>query len=316
MAKIQKRSQPKKNQEQRFTLTLWIIGIVAALLLVFQHVFYDKNDALLRLVVIVFTIGIATVVLFWQSNWRLRDVVDFDVDPTLIILSGCLGLGIWAIGWWLMAVIQEDILFEVVGDFQPPSIYLPNNLQNGWIWLVFGDVVLIPLGIMILLWGGLRQQFQNTSIWQVVLLSAGYLGLFGALLFEQGIVGLLGFGLCGVASGIASYYTQSVWTGFATHATFMYASRAFLDDLLFEMTFENESGRRVPEPYFGVQWLSLVLITSLVCIALIQIIRFRSNLEPGEKSTALPVSTPRWGAIALSVIVFVLLIIDEAQRRG
>ena len=316
MAKTRKRPQPKNYQEQRFTLTLWTLSIVAGLLLVVQHIFYDQDDVLLRLMVVIIAISVPPFILFWQSNWRLHDIIDFNIDPTLIVLSGGLGLVVWAIGWWGMSVLQEDVLFEVFGVFRPPSIYLPNNLDDGWLLLVIGDVVLIPLGLMVLLWGGLRQQIQDASIWQVVLLCGGYLGLFGALLFGQGVSGMVGYGLCGVAAGFVSYYTRSAWAGFATHATFMYANRAFLDNLLLEMTFEDDNGLRLPEQYFGIKWLSLVLITSLIAIALIQVIRFRSKLEPSEKVSTFPLTSPRWGAIALSVIIFVLLIIDEAQRRG
>ena len=315
MAKTRKRSPSKKDQAYRFTLTLWVISIVAALLLIVQHVFYERDNDMLRLVVIVITMGVPIFILFQQNGWQLQDVIDFNIDPTFIVLSGSLGLAVWGIGWWGMSILDEKVLFEIFGFLQPPSVYLPINLSDGWEWLVLGDVILIPLGLMLLLWGGLCHQIQNAPIWQVVLLCGGYLGLFGALLFGQGLPGIFGYGLCGIAAGFVSYYARSAWAGFATHATFMYANRAFLDNLLDEMTFRNDEGLVAAEPYFGMQWLSLVLVSSLIAIALIQIIRFRSNLESSEKSSSLSLTSSSWWAIGLAIVVFVLLIIDEAQRR-
>lgn len=315
MVKIRKRTLSTKEQTSQLTLALWVISLVAGILLAVQHVLYERDDDLLRLVIVVGTIGVPTFFLFQQNGWHLPDVINFNVDPTLIVLSGGLGLAVWGIGWWGMSMIQEKALFEIFGTYQQPSIYLPNNLESGWEWLILADVVLIPTGLMLLLWGGLRRQIQDALIWQVILISGGFLGLFGMLLFAQGMSGFFGYGLCGIAAGFASYYARNAWAGFATHATFMYANHAFLDNLLVEMTFENENGLRVPEDYFGMQWLSLVLVSILVAIALIQIIRFRSNRDTGEEPSILSFTSSGWVAIGLAVVIFLLFIVDEAQRR-
>lgn len=314
LSKTRRRIQPKQEQDYQLTFVLWTISVIAVLLLVVQYMIYDRDDALLRLLLVISAIGVPTIFLFMQNKWDRQDVINFEIDPALIVLSGALGLVVWTMAWWGMSVIQEDILFDVLGSFRPPSVYLPANLEDGWLWLVLGDVVFIPLALMILLWGGLRRQIQNAPVWQSILLFGFYLGLLGALLFGQGIAGMFGYGLCGITAGFVSIYGRSAWAGLATHATFMYANRAFLDDLLWEMTYENESGLRVSEPHFGTQWLSLVLVAGLMSIALMQVIRFRSDFQNQAKSSTLSPNKLQWGAIGLAIIVFVLLIVNEAQR--
>ncbi len=313
LSKTRKRIQPKQQDDQ-LTSVLWTISIIAALLLVVQYIIYDRDDALLRLVLTISAISVPIIFLFLKNKWNWYEVINFQIDPAIIVLSGALGLTVWAIAWWGMSVIQEDILFDILGGFRPPNIYLPANLEDGWLWLVLGDVVFIPLVLMVLLWGELRRQIQNAPVWQATLLYGGYLGVLGALMFGQGISGMFGYGLCGIVAGFATIYGRSAWAGLATHTTFMYANRAFLDDLLWEMTYENENGLRVAEPHFGTQWLSLVLVVGLISVALMQVIRFRSDLQYQAKSSTLSPNRLQWGAFGLAVVVFVLLIVSEAQR--
>jgi hypothetical protein len=84
----------------------------------------------------------------------------------------------------------------------------------------------------------------------------------------------------------------------------MYANLAFIDDLTREV---------VGEPYLGTGWLTLLLVSGLATLALIQVIRFRSapftRQAPSERSRSL------WLALAVLFVAASIVGVSEFRQR-
>lgn len=309
-------SKKKAEPQRNLTVMVWILALLTLALAFIHWLFYEETLIWGRSAVVVGCLWLAVGVLLWLTDIHWRDLVGVDVDPIVIALSGIAGLSIWVVAWWLMSWLAEDVLFEIVGGFAPPSIYQPANWEDIWTPLVITDVVLVPLGLMLLLWGGLRVHVAGLSVGQASLILGAIFGLFGIMLYGQGIVGFWGYGLCGMVAGFVSLQARSAWAGFATHAVFMYANLDLLDNLLEQMAKRTEEGRVIElEPYLGTKWLALVLIAGLTVTFLLQIIRFRTETKSGKLPPP-QVQGATWLAVGLMVSIFAYLIVDEIQRRG
>lgn len=295
--------------------TFWTLTCAAALAVVPYHFLYNEPTLGGRIFLVIGALGIPMLILYWQYSWSWDELLGRTVDPVSVALSGLAGLAIWPIAWWAMGLLQENLLFNVVGAYQSPAIYQPNNLNDIWTMLVMMDVVLVPLALMILLWGVTRWQLQNTPRVLASLIMAFYSGLFGMALFGQGIVGFVGYGLCGLVAAIVSLQTRTAWAGFATHATFMYANHGFLYNLLKQMAKRREDGTiESLQPYWSMQWLALVLIAGLVTIGILQVIRFRHE-HPAAKTQSLRLTADTWAALGGAFLVGIFIFTDEIIRR-
>ncbi|NDJ85679.1 MAG: hypothetical protein GYB66_07320 [Chloroflexi bacterium] len=298
------------------TPTLWTLAAIAVMAAGIYHLFYDETAIAGRSALLIAAIVVPGLLLFFWQEWSWRRVLAASQDPILVALSGAAALAVWPIAWWLMSLLDEEVLFEMLGAYAAPSIYRPINWEEIWTPLVLTDVVLVPLALMPVLWGGLCGQLKGLKRWQALMIVAAVFGVLGMVLYGQGIVGFFGYGLCGLIGAFVTLQTRTAWSGFAVHATFMYANLNFLDNLLREMVVRPESGGIEAEPYFGTKWLSLVLVASLIVVVLMQIIRFRSE-EPESKAQSRPhANLQGWGAVAVMFLVCCFVVVDEIQRRA
>lgn len=297
-------------------LTFWIAGVVALFLAAIYTIFYEETSILPRSVALLAAIAFPAGLLFFQNATLWQAIWQQMPDPILLVLSGVAGLTIWPIAWWVMSVADTYIFSDLFGPLEPPALYLAINLDQNWVLLVLTDVVLVPLALMVLLWGVLRFQLAALPLWQSVLLLGGIFGVYGTLLYGQGLVGFLGYGLCGGIAAFVSLKAKTGWAGLATHGVFMYANLNFLDDLLREMTQTLEGGGRASEPYVGTKWLSLVLLSGLVTLATLQIMRFLSESVEAQPTTRPKIQVHVFlvGFILLLVLLFVFL--NEINQRS
>jgi hypothetical protein len=295
----------------------WVVAVVAILLAAIYAVFYENTTLLLRSAAVTSAIVIPMWIWFLQSDKPWQVLLGINPDPISIALSGIAGLTVWPVAWWLMGIMDSEVLFKAFGAFEPPSLYLPTHLNGHWPLLVVTDTVIVPLALMALLWGGLRSRIAGWKVWQAGLIFGGVFGVYGATLYGQGVAGFLGYGLCGLVAGLLSLRAGIAWTGLATHSAFMYANLNFLDNLLRQMVHRPEAGGVEAEPYFGTKWLALVLISGLATLALLQIVRFRNESRTTEDHPPTTITGRHmWltGAIIIGVFCFVLM--SEIIRRA
>lgn len=234
-------------------------------------------------------------------------------DPIVLVISAVAGLAIWPTAWWLMSIVN-DALTDLVGPFTPMQLFLPVTWDDTWTLYVLSEVVFIPLAFAVLAWGvAQRQVGQNQRLWIGSLVLGAVLGFTGVIIFGQGIAGFLGYGLCGIVAAIASLRSKSLWAGFATHATFMYANLSLNDDLT-KQVYELVNGTLEPKPYLGRDWLTLILVGGLVCLAALQVLRFRTEFDASQKS-APPKNATLWIAFFAFLIAASVVGYDEIQQR-
>lgn len=295
--------------------TLWTLTTTAVLAVIPYHFLYNETAIGGRTLLVIGALGLPFFFLFLQYSWSWDELLGTNVDPVSIALSGLAGLAIWPIAWWLMGWLQDEVLFDLAGAYTSPAIYRPSNLESIWTLLIITDVVIIPLALTVLLWGAARWQLQGSNRLLATLILAFYAGLLGMTLFRQGMVGFLGYGLCGLVAAVVSLQTRSAWAGLATQGVFVYADLDLLDNLTTQMAKRSEDGTITGiEPYWGMQWLALVLISALVVVALLQVIRFRHERQP-VKAEPLGWTLGTWSALGISVLVMVFVFTDEIIRR-
>lgn len=287
-------------------LSHWALGAAAFLLLGSRLALSEDSaktaDVLFRILLVMGAALLPAIFVLWQHRSQWREIFA-PPDPISIILSALAGLAIWPTAWWLMSLVN-DALEDLFGAYLPPILFQPDFWDDIWTPYVLSEVVLIPLALAILIWSIAARQSQK--LWGMSLLFAAIFGFAGVLVFGQGIAGFFGYGLCGVIASITTRRTRSLWAGFATHATFMYANLGLLGELTREV---------VGEPYLGREWLTLILIGGFVCLAILQILRFRTE---GMALPALESSNSMlwlWGALLAFLIVTVVVAYDEIQQR-
>lgn len=310
----------KKNTSPRYLTAAWWTLVAIAVVIVLIRLSFDSSfddaatmdDFLVRsgLITLAFLVPIA--VLYYRFLWRWHEVIILDPDPILLVMSGLSGIAVWVIAWWTMGGIDDSFLSEAFGSYTPLAMYLPNYQANIWGAFIINEVVILPLLLMVIFWGILRHEMRDVPLWVWLISSSLAFGVFGVLIFGQGILGLLGYGLCGFAAALNSWRTKSAWAGFATHATFMYATHSFLIDLLREVA--NES-------YLGITWLTYVLLAGLAFIILMQAIRFRLQAVPprsvadSRKASKVPMSGLSWLAVIALFLLTVPLLVNELDQR-
>ncbi|MCB9436051.1 MAG: hypothetical protein H6673_03550 [Anaerolineales bacterium] len=295
--------------------TFWTLTTTAVLAVIPYHFLYDETAISGRTLLVIGALGLPLFLLYLQYSWSWDELLGTNVDPVSIALSGLAGLAIWPIAWWLMGWLQDEVLFDLTGAYSSPAIYRPTNLESIWTLLVITDVVIIPLALMLLLWGAARWQLQRSNKLPATLILAFYAGVLGMLLFRQGIVGFVGYGLCGLVAAVVSLQTRSAWAGLATQGVFVYADLDLLDNLTTQMAKRSEDGTITGiEPYWGMQWLALVLISALVVVALLQVIRFRHERQT-NKAEPLNWTLGTSAAFGVSLLVVVFVFTDEIIRR-
>jgi hypothetical protein len=283
----------------------WGLVGSALLLLVVRLGLADNESVALRLVVVPAALLIPALLVFWQGRLKWREVVGSPPDPTLLALSALAGLAIWPLAWWLMSLV-DDALVDAVGPFTPLPVFRPEQWDTQWTEYVLSEVALIPLATTLLLWGVVRSQLQaeHSLLTSSVALALCF-GLLAVLMLGQGMVGALGYGLCGAGAAVASLRARSAWAGLATQATFMYANLSLLDNLLREV---------FGEPYLGRTWLSLVLVSGLALLAVLQVMRFRS-LPLTPRARTRPVHQGLSLALVILTFAALLVTIDELDQR-
>lgn len=293
--------------------TSWALGAAAFLLLgsrlALSNDSADNTAVLTRIVLVMGATLIPALFVLWrnQTNWREFFAAP---DPIVVVLSGVAGLAIWPTAWWLMSIIN-DALNDLFGPFTAQALFLPAAWDDTWTLYVLSEVVFIPLALAVLIWGVAQRQWSR--LWVDSLILGGVFGFIGIVIFGQGIAGFFGYGLCGVIAAVVSLRSKSLWAGFATHATFMYANLS-LNDELTKQVYEVVNNTLEPKPYMGQDWLTLLLVGGFVCLIALQILRFRT-----ESNTPQPKSSQQSGAwfvllaflIAASVVGY-----DEIRERA
>lgn len=293
--------------------TSWALGAAAFLLLgsrlALSNDSADNTVVITRIALVMGATLIPALFVLWrnQINWREFFAAP---DPIVAVLSGVAGLAIWPAAWWLMSIIN-DALNDLFGPFTAQALFLPAAWDDTWTLYVLSEVVFIPLALAVLIWGVAQRQWSR--LWGDSLILGGVFGFIGIVIFGQGIAGFFGYGLCGVIAAVVSLRSKSLWAGFATHATFMYANLS-LNDELTKQVYEVVNNTLEPKPYMGQDWLTLLSIGGFVCLIALQILRFRT-----ESNTPQPKSSQQSGAwfvllaflIAASVVGY-----DEIRERA
>jgi len=268
----------QRSVQQEFYVSLWFIALAIGLAALIAALYQESTAIVPRTIILCFVLGFWAFLLYSWAGWRISDVVELNPNSIVIVASGVAGLATWLIAWWFMSMVQDYILN--INDYMPPAIYRVENLEEVWFWLVLSDVVLLPLLMLLLMWGVLSAQLQQLSPWLFALL-AGYLfGMFGMAVFGQGLSGFVGYGLAGFVGGYLSALAKHGWAGVIVQGVFLYANMLLLDDL----------ARAVGNAdYFEMAWITRVVISFFVLIVAVQVVR--ALREPStSKATALPMS--------------------------
>lgn len=294
--------------------TAWALGAVAFLLLgsrlALSDDSADNTAVLMRMALVMGATLLPAFFVLWRNgggNWRKFFAVP---DPIVVVLSGVAGLAIWPTAWWLMSIIN-DTLNDLFGPFTPQTLFLPLAWDDIWTLYVLSEVVFIPLALAVLIWGVAQRQLPR--LWVGSLILGGVFGFIGVMVFGQGIAGFFGYGLCGMIAAIVSLRSKSLWAGFATHATFMYANLSLNDDLT-KQVYELVNGSLEPKSYLGQDWLTLLLVGSFVCLVALQILRFRTETDtPQPKS---PQQKSAWLVLLAFLIAASVIGYDEIRERA
>ncbi len=295
--------------------TSWALG-AAAFLLLGSHLALSDDSAdntavIMRIALVMGATLIPAFFVLWRTglgaNWREFFAVP---DPIVLVLSAVAGLAIWPTAWWLMSIIH-DALNDLFGPFTPQTLFLPVAWDDIWTLYVLSEVVLIPLALAVLLWGVAQRQLQR--LWVGSLVLGAVLGFVGILVFGQGVAGFFGYGLCGVIAAMVSLRSRSLWAGFATHATFMYANLS-LNDELTKQVYELVNNSLEPKSYLGQDWLTLILVGGLVCLVALQVLRFRT--ESDTPQTDKPQPKNAWIMLLAFFIAASVVGYDEIRERA
>ncbi len=301
------------NASSRPASALLVVGIVTILLLIPHHIFYDRTTIITRTLLLLGIIWLPMVML--SSREAIRGVWPLSCDAVTIALSGAVGLTVWLVAWWLMGWAADEVLFPTFGPYTPPAIYQPDHWDAIWTPLILADVVILPLALMILVWGMLPTHMVRFPTWHNILIAGSLFGVLGSILFGQGIAGFLGYGLCGSVAAFVTLQTRTAWAGLVSHATFMYANYALLDDLRDALALHNAEGRVFSLAGYGsMEWLALVLLAGLVTVILLQVIRFR-HISEDRPTPNQRLQWRDWLGLALSSAAMVVLIFSEITRR-
>lgn len=270
----------------------------------------QSSDLMVRVFLLAGSFLLPFFALSVRRDWKWSDEIDFNPDAVQLVLGGLAGLAVWVIAWWGMSWLDEKILFDLFGRFTPVGFYLPQNQERIWSVLVIGEVVVLPLAMLPLFWLALQHAMESLPVWLGVVIGGLFFGTAGTLVFGQGLVGLMGYSLCGMVAVFACRAAGSVWVGMAVHGAFMYANHSFLIDLLSEVG---------GEPYLGRVWLTYVLLAGLALVLLLQIVRARAKQQgdiPALPAKKTGISAGAWLALLAVLVLLVIFGVDEIDRRN
>lgn len=281
----------QRTVKQEFDVILWFIACGIGLAVLVAALYHDSTAILPRTLLLTLAFGFPITLLYLWGGWNVRDVVGRNPNSVMIVASGIAALATWLISWWLMSLIQDEVIQE---SFSPPDIYLPTNAESVWVGLVFSDVVILPLLLMVMMWGLLVWRLQGQCpAWQVALLMGYLFGVIGMSIFGQGISGFAGYGVAGLVGGYLSALARSGWPGFTVQAIFLYANMLILDDLFRTVGTAD---------YFEMVWMTRVIISAFVLIVSIQVVRaLREPLPQAQLIT-----TSLWSKGTLGPVVALL----------
>lgn len=301
MLASRKSSKKRADSLKKIQPTWWVL-VVAGFLLLLIRLFYDETwenatvvesaELTLRYVLMLAALLIPLGVYHALLRPRWLEIIHPNPDPVSLILSGLAGLAVWPIAWWAMSLTYDEFLVDLLGNYCAPIIYNPAFQEDVWGIMVIAETVLLPLALMLFFWGLLRAEWQGRAPWLAALLVGLGFGLISVLVFGQGIIGLLGYGLCGAVALLVSIWTRTAWAGFVTNATFIYANQSLLFDLL------TEAG----SDYFHQTWLTYVLLAGLALIVVLQVLRLRSDVDAQESQIS-----PRF-SIWLGLAILMLIV--------
>lgn len=292
--------------QSQSAFSLWLVAVALAVLAMIVPNYRNDLDAFVeRAVVVTVCLLLPSLILLRWGGWSLKTLAGNEADSASLVLSVVAGLAVWFLAWWVMSWAQEDLLTD---NFVPPVFYRYGNWEENWTALILLDVVTLPLIFTVLLWGGLRvglrflpPLLQSTALGLVF-------GVFGMLLFGQGLIGLVGYGMAGLLAAYLVISTQSSWYGLALQGAFAYANYSFYDNLLRFSGLLNDRGVPDPAPYFGQKWLSGVLIAAFGVVVCVQVIRLRHQQQepsPPTKQALRQLNPPLWlalGGLALAML--------------
>lgn len=298
---------------------LWV-GLVGILLVGAVFLLFQDTDAIeirvaLYVVALLIPLGIAHAL----QPISVRDLLGQAPDNLQLILAAGVGLSIWPVAWWLMEIIN-DFLFEQVGRYRPDTVVF-----DLWGLEVIQTVVIVPLALGILVFGGMRARTSSGRGWLIVLITAAYVAVLSLLIAPQisqnnpvGLPALAGYFLVGLLASYLSRVTRSFWIGFTIYATFMYANLALLFELL-EAFFGLD--------YLDTEWLTLVLIGAFGTLVSLQLLRLRTKSlsertaylekrdEPENIEEREPMGALGWGAVLLLLLVVTAYTAGELAQR-
>jgi hypothetical protein len=328
--------------------TLWGTAVLAAGLFVAQSALADSDLLTVRYLLTVLAIGITALILMQRTRRSWRDVSGPAPEPVSLALAGLVALSLWALAWWLMAVIDQGFA-DLVGVHPMP--HLLGNLSDALIGIdlqpaayelqILFAVVLVPLVQSWLLWGLLQPALTarlgtRCGVWVTGAVAGTFLALTAVqnvaagtpagltsnagtvyLVLDVspempwGTVSLAGYLLIGMAAAWAVALSRSLWAGFAALGTFAYLNFALRDDLSRHFGGESLS---------NIEWLTLVVLGALGTVVFLQVIRFRRPRaqEPAasERRGVWPHTPTDWLPLALLLIVLAAMIALDLNARG
>lgn len=289
---------------QKTDSALWIglAGLTGALILYF--VLRQSEEVLLRVVLTPLALIWPLAALRWfDANATPKDWMGSLPSPLTLFLSALVGMSLWAVAWWAMS-LGDNVLMDAVGPYTPSFIHF----EDQWALEVIYFVLLLPLATGWLVFGAMRSRLSDSHPVSAILMMGLYFAVIAAITTPQGLVGLLGYGIVGVAIAFLCWVTRSVWPAVLAYGAFMYTSLGLVDDLFKELGAVSLG---------DTQWLTAVIFCLLGTVALVQVIRFR---QPDS-----PKSTPRraaslgglgWGAVVGLLLVMVLYSASELDQRN
>ncbi len=240
-----------------------------------------------------------------KQDWR--PYLGATPEIPLLMTSAALGLLLWLIVWWGMDFLNHELV-EAVGRYIPET-----GGTTPWAVEVIQTTLLIPFALSLLIFGLMRLRLSQLHRLSAALMMAAFFAVLCMITAPylsqntpRGMIGFIGYLVIGLAASLISLHTDSLWTGFALVASFMYANLAFLFELL---------ERQIGVDYWARGWLLPVMLCAFGVLVLSQVIRFRT-LPPSPRKKSDALSGMGWLALVVLLMVWVFLAVDEMDARN
>lgn len=265
----------------------WALALGALVVFAAQTALADSDVVTVRYAIACGVLVLAAAFGTHAGGRSWRAVAAAPAEPVVLLLCALAGLSVWLVAWWAMD-LTNYALDELAGNQPlPQALIAMQDSLLGWdiqaaayeLQIAFG-VVLIPLAQAWLL-GGVAQPAlaglvgRWRAAWIVGLAGGGVIALTAvqriAFALPWGLASLPGYVLVSVVAAMCVYLTGSAWSGFAVLGTFAYASFTWWDARWFQDLFAF--ARFVD--YFGLTWLTVLLLGGFGTVAVLQIVRYR-----------------------------------------